>query len=226
MATISNESKAIFEKIKNQGLLPLYFHQKREVSLSTLQALYEAGIRVVEYTNRGEAALENFKAMLELKKASMPDLLLGIGTIKNEQQAEAYHQAGADFLISPCFYQPISDYVQKHNLTWIPGCMTASEINLAEQNGVGFVKLFPGNLLGPSFVSAIKPLFPDILFMPTGGVSLEQENITAWFKSGVSAVGMGSKLITKAILENEDYTTLTNTTQKVLTLTQTIKNNL
>ena len=177
MATISSESKAIFEKIKAQGILPLYFHQKREVSLSALQALYEAGIRVVEYTNRGETALENFKAMLALKKASMPDLLLGIGTIKNEAQAEAYHKAGADFLISPCFYQPISDYVQKHNITWIPGCMSASEINLAEQNGVGFVKLFPGNLLGPGFVSAVKPLFPDLLFMPTGGVTLEAETL-------------------------------------------------
>src|SRR5690606_34504600 len=105
-----------------------------------------------------------------------------------------YHAAGADFLISPCFYQPISDYVNQHQLTWIPGCMTASEINLAEQNGVGFVKLFPGNLLGPQYVTAIKPLFPELLFMPTGGVSLDPENIRGWFNSGVTAVGMGSKL--------------------------------
>ena len=219
-----NNSQAIFSRIAEQGILPLFFHKSREVSLSTLQALYAAGIRVVEYTNRGAEALANFKAMLELKNASMPDMLLGIGTIKNEADAKAYHEIGADFLISPCFYQPISDYVNQHGLTWIPGCMTASEINQAEQNGVGFVKLFPGNLLGPSFVSAIKPLFPNLLFMPTGGVELEEDNIRAWFKSGVCAVGMGSKLITKAVLENEDYTTLTNTTQKILALTKTIKN--
>lgn len=226
MSTISNNAKAVFEKISQQAMLPLYFHKCREVSLSALQALYAAGIRVVEYTNRGQEALENFKAMLALRNASMPDMLLGIGTIKNEHQAKDYHEAGADFLISPCFYQPISDYVQKHNLTWIPGCMSASEINLAAQNGVGFVKLFPGNLLGPGYVSAIKPLFPDLLFMPTGGVSLEQENIQGWFKAGVTAVGMGSKLITNDVLENEDYATLTNTTKKILALTQTIKNNL
>lgn len=224
MANKKHSSKEIFERITHQGILPLFFHQRREVSLSTLQALYSAGIRVVEYTNRGQEALENFKAMLELRDVSMPDMLLGIGTIKNETQASAYHKAGADFLISPCYYQPISDYVQQHNLTWIPGCMSASEINLAEQNGVGFVKLFPGNLLGPSFMSAIKPLFPDLLFMPTGGVELEEENIRSWFKAGVSAVGMGSKLISNTILENEDYQTLTNTTKKILALTQTIKN--
>ena len=224
MSKRANNRQTIFDRIQTQGILPLFFHQRREVSLSTLQALYAAGIRVVEYTNRGQEALENFKAMLELREASMPDMLLGIGTIKNEAQAKAYHEAGADFLISPCYYQPISDYVQKHQLTWIPGCMTASEINLAEQNGVGFVKLFPGNLLGPSFVSAIKPLFPDLLFMPTGGVELEEENIRSWFKSGVCAVGMGSKLITRAVLEHEDYQTLTNTTKKILTLTQNIKN--
>jgi len=225
-STMSNNSQAIFEKISRQAMLPLYFHQRREVSLSALQALYAAGIRVVEYTNRGQQALENFKAMRALRDATMPDMTLGIGTIKNEHQAKAYHEAGADFLISPCFYQPISEYVQHHKLTWIPGCMTASEINLAEQNSVGFVKLFPGNLLGPGFVSAIKPLFPDLLFMPTGGVSLEEQNILDWFKAGVTAVGMGSKLLTKTILENEDYTTLTNSTKKVLALTQTIKNNL
>lgn len=224
MANKKHSSKEIFERITHQGILPLFFHQRREVSLSTLQSLYSAGIRVVEYTNRGQEALENFKAMIELRDASMPDMLLGIGTIKNETQASAYHKAGADFLISPCYYQPISDYVQQHNLTWIPGCMSASEINLAEQNGVGFVKLFPGNLLGPSFMSAIKPLFPDLLFMPTGGVELEEENIRSWFKAGVSAVGMGSKLISNTILENEDYQTLTNTTKKILALTQTIKN--
>ncbi|UAY55824.1 beta/alpha barrel domain-containing protein [Arachidicoccus terrestris] len=224
MANKKHSSKEIFERITHQGILPLFFHKRREVSLSTLQALYSAGIRVVEYTNRGQEALENFKAMLELRDASMPDMLLGIGTIKNETEASAYHEAGADFLISPCYYQPISDYVQQHNLTWIPGCMSASEINLAEQNGVGFVKLFPGNLLGPSFMSAIKPLFPDLLFMPTGGVELEEENIRSWFKAGVSAVGMGSKLISNTILENEDYQTLTNTTKKILALTQTIKN--
>lgn len=224
MASIKHSDKEIFDRISGQGILPLYFHSRREVSLSTLQALYAAGIRVVEYTNRGAQALDNFKAMIELRDASMPDMLLGIGTIKNETDAQLYHQAGADFLISPCYYQPISDYVKKHNLTWIPGCMSASEINLAEQNGVGFVKLFPGNLLGPSFLSAIKPLFPDLLFMPTGGVSLEEQNIRSWFDAGVSAVGMGSKLITKAVLENEDYQTLTNTTKKILALTQTIKN--
>lgn len=224
MASQKLSSKEIFGRISRQGILPLYFHQRREVSLSTLQALYDAGVRVVEYTNRGQAALDNFKAMVELRNVSMPDMLLGIGTIKNEQQAMAYHEAGADFLISPCYYQPISDYVRQKNITWIPGCMSASEINLAEQNGVGFVKLFPGNILGPSFVSAIRPLFPDLLFMPTGGVDLSEENIRSWFKAGVSAVGMGSKLITRAILDNEDYQTLTNTTKKILALTQSIKN--
>lgn len=223
MASVQHAATAIYDRIKEQGILPLFFHPRREVSLSTLQALYEAGIRVVEYTNRGEEALENFKAMLALREASMPDMLLGIGTIKNETEARAYHEAGADFLISPCYYQPISDYVQKHGLTWIPGCMSATEINLAAQNGVGFVKLFPGNILGPSYVSAIKPLFPDLLFMPTGGVELEQDNLRSWFEAGVCAVGMGSKLITKAILENEDYQTLTNSTKKILALTQTIK---
>lgn len=216
-------SSTIIDAISQQGMLPLYFHPDPVVSKNVLTALYNAGIRVVEYTNRGQAALENFRGLLQIRDASMPGMLLGIGTIKNEKDAADYHAAGADFLISPCFSAEILAYVQKHQLTWVPGCMTPSEINLAEQNGIRFVKLFPGNLLKPGFMAAIKPLFPEMRFMPTGGVELEESNLKDWFAAGVSAVGMGSKLITKTLLEENDFNTLEEMTRKALELIQSIK---
>jgi 2-dehydro-3-deoxyphosphogluconate aldolase/(4S)-4-hydroxy-2-oxoglutarate aldolase len=85
------------------------------------------------------------------------------------------------------------------------------------------IKLFPGNILGPSFLSAIKELFPNLLFMPTGGVEAEKENLTGWFKAGVCAVGMGSKLITKSALENKDYEKIKSDTIKTIQMIKEVR---
>ena len=214
----------IFAAIKRQGMLPLYFHKSGQVSLNVLKALYSAGIRVVEYTNRGEEALHNFKAIVEHKAKDFPGLLLGIGTIKNKEDAEKYLDAGADFLISPCYSKEIYKTVKSREATWIPGCMTPTEINNAEQKGIRFIKLFPGNLLKPSFMSAIKDLFPQMDCMPTGGVDLSESNIREWFDSGVCAVGMGSGLISKPLMEKADYNTIQSLTAQALSLIQSIRN--
>lgn len=214
----------IIKRIAEQGVLPLYFHPDATVSTEVLKALYAAGIRAVEYTNRGEAALENFKLLKETRDRELPELLLGIGTIKRKKEAKAFMKAGADFIIAPGMIEEVAETVHKEEMLWIPGCMTTTEIIRAEDAGAKLVKLFPGNLLGPSFVSAIKELFPDLLFMPTGGVEVSKENLTGWFKSGVVAVGMGSKLITKEILEKKDYEQLINKTKEAIALVNEVRN--
>ncbi|MBS1654819.1 MAG: bifunctional 4-hydroxy-2-oxoglutarate aldolase/2-dehydro-3-deoxy-phosphogluconate aldolase, partial [Bacteroidetes bacterium] len=79
-----------------------------------------------------------------------------------------------------------------------------------------FIKLFPGNMLGPEFLTTIKDIFPKLLFMPTGGVDTTKENIEGWYKAGVCAVGMGSKLISKKLMEAKDYATIEKATKDVL----------
>jgi len=206
----------IIAQILKQKMLPLYFHSDQEVSVEILKALYTAGIRSVEYTNRGEQALDNFKAMRKVVNDSMPGMLLGIGTIKTTADAEKFIAAGADFIISPVVYPPVARVVEEAGLLWIPGCLTPTEIFTAEMNGAKMVKIFPGSVVGPSYVSAIKELFPGLLFMPTGGVDTTSESIKAWFDSGVVAVGMGSKLITKAIMQNKEYDKLIKLTKQAL----------
>ena len=218
-----NNTQQIADAIIAQGMLPLYFNADETVSLDVLKAIYKAGVKAVEYTNRGEAALKNFAKMVELRNASMPGLLLGVGTIKNLQQAEDYLKAGADFLVSPGFVKEVADYAVSKDIFYAPGCMTPSEIIAAENAGIKFIKLFPGNMLGPEFLSGIKDIFPKLLFMPTGGVDTTRENIEGWFKAGVCAVGMGSKLISKKLMEQKDYTTIENETKTVLALIQSIK---
>lgn len=215
-----NTGNKIVDSIVSQGILPLFFNESADVSLETTRALYKAGIRVIEYTNRGAAALENFKVLKKAQQDEMHDLVLGIGTIKTAQNAEDFIAAGADFIIAPIVNPDVARVAQQHNLLWCPGCMTPTEIHLAQENNAALIKLFPANILGPGFVSAIKELFPGQLFMPTGGVELTLENIQGWFKAGVCAVGMGSKLITKDILSSGSYNKLYLDTQEALRLVQ------
>ncbi len=212
----------ILTALLEQGLLPLFYLDSKDESAEILKALYRAGIRVFEYTNRGHAALENFKHLVELKNIAMPDLHLGIGTIKSLQDADTFMEAGADFLVSPIINPEVGRLTQEAGLLWIPGCMTPTEIDLAQQHGALLIKIFPANILGPEYIASIRELFPGQHFIPTGGVDLTAENIRGWFKAGVSAVGMGSKLISKAIIRDQAYAELQKNTEAVL---QTIKEN-
>ena len=214
----------IIEQIKKQGLLPLYYNDSKEVCLSVMKALYEAGIRVVEFTNRGAGAMDNFKAMVAEKNQSMPDMLLAVGTIRTADQATRFIEAGADFLISPVFDADVADAAYLQKVLWLPGCMTPTEVHVAENAGCKLVKLFPGNVLGPGFVSAIKELFPAMDFMPTGGVEVSRDNITAWYKAGVCAVGLGSKMISKELMENKEYSSITKLAKQALAIVGEIKN--
>ncbi len=212
----------VSQQIVQQKLLPLYYHDSAAISMEILQSLYEAGIRVIEYTNRGVHARDNFQELKRATERRMPDMLLGIGTIKTAEQAIQYIDAGADFIVCPTMNAQVAAVTQEAGLLWIPGCMTPTEIAAAEMAGATLVKIFPGNILGPGYISSIKELFPGIKFMPTGGVEAEEKNLNAWFKSGVVAVGMGSKLITKEMVQQKDYTALKEATAKALQLIQRI----
>ena len=216
--------QAVANAIISQGMLPLYYNADEAVTIEILKALYAAGIRAVEYTSRGEEALHNFSKMVEIRNTEMPEMLLGIGTIKNLKQAEEYYNAGADFFISPGLVKEVAEFLIPKDLFYSPGCMTPTEIIAAEKSGVTFIKLFPGNVVGPSLMSAVKEIFPNLKFMPTGGVDPTKESIESWFKAGVSAVGMGSKLISKEAMLAKDYKGIENETRKVLEIIQVLRN--
>lgn len=213
----------IVEFVREQGVLPLFFHKDVNVCIEVMKALYSAGVKTLEFTNRGEAAFENFKQMKLVKDAELPGMQIGIGTIKNGEQAKAFIDAGADFLVSPGFVIEAADEAAKAGMLYSPGCMTPTEIIAAENYGLDFIKLFPGNVIGNGFVSAIKELFPKVSFMVTGGVEPTEENLSGWYKSGVAAVGMGSKLITKKVLEEKNYTALADQTRSLLELIKKVK---
>jgi len=207
----------VSQHILSSKLIPLFYESDVQVVIDVVKALYAGGIRTIEFTNRGPQALDNFKALVALKN-EMPDLYLGIGTIKTEEDAKKYIDAGADFLISPVFDASVADIAYLHKVLWIPGCMTPTEIHNAQVAGCNIVKLFPGNVLGPGFIEAIKPLFSDIHFLVTGGVDATEQSIMSWLKAGAAGVGLGSKLITKMVLANKEYDVLTTTSKQLLSI--------
>jgi len=219
---IKNKETTI-QAIQQQGLLPLFYYEDAQVSLEIIRALYKGGVRVFEYTNRGAAALENFKIFKEALKTEMQDLFLGIGTIKTAEQAQAFLDAGADFIVCPIVNPAVAKLTHDAGLLWIPGCMTPTEIDLAQQHKAGIIKLFPANILGPDFLSSIKELFQGQLFVPTGGVEIEENNISSWFKAGVCAVGMGSKLVSKQIVEQRDYKKIESLTKQTFEIINTVR---
>jgi 2-dehydro-3-deoxyphosphogluconate aldolase/(4S)-4-hydroxy-2-oxoglutarate aldolase len=200
-----NDKKVILQSILDKGVLPLFYCDSPTVSLEVIRTLYKGGIRALEYTNRGGAALDNFGFLKKTLSKETPDLSLGIGTIKTAAEARAFIKAGADFIVAPIVNPEVAAIAGEAGLLWIPGCMTPTEIALAQQHQAPLIKIFPANILGAEFVSSIRELFPGQLFIPTGGVEIEEGNIRAWLKAGVSAVGMGSRLISKDVLKNEQY---------------------
>ena len=216
---MQTKEKAL-EAILSQGLLPLFFYENPEVSLEVIKTLYQAGIRTLEYTNRGAAALENFTYLKRELSQQHQDLHLGIGTIKTPAEAETFIKAGADYIVSPVVNSEVGSITHEAGLLWIPGCFTPTEIHAAQLADAALIKLFPANILGPSYVASIRDLFAGQLFIPTGGVEMNQENISDWFKAGVCAVGMGSKLISKDILEQQQYKKLQELTTKALQFVQ------
>lgn len=217
-------NNTILSIIQQQGVLPLYYDNDEKTSIEVLKALSGAGCSAVEYTNRGANAYRNFKAMQAFCKQEMPHMRLGIGTIKSSEDAKRFALLGADFIICPGVVPAVAEVAKEHNIFWVPGCLTPTEIILAEQHGATLVKLFPGNLLGASYVSAIKDIFPELLFMPTGGVEVTEENISAWFKAGVCAVGLGSKVIGKEVLKNKDYAAIERKTKEAIDIIKRLRN--
>ncbi|SIT26418.1 bifunctional 4-hydroxy-2-oxoglutarate aldolase/2-dehydro-3-deoxy-phosphogluconate aldolase [Chryseobacterium gambrini] len=193
----------IIQKIKGQKIVPLFYNESFEVSKSIVESLYKAGIRVVEYTNRGASALQNFRKLKELSATEFPELFLGIGTVKNVAEMNEYVNAGADFIITPVIDESIVKNASERNILLIPGCFTPSEINLAYQNGLRMVKIFPADVVGKKYIRSIRPVFPEMEFMLTGGISSDCEDILSWMESGAVAVGLGSSLINPNLSSEE-----------------------
>lgn len=213
----------VIQQMEESGMVPLFYHHDIEVAKAVLKACYDGGARLMEFTNRGDFALEIFTDLIKYAIAELPGMILGVGSVTDAASASQYMLAGANFVVTPVYREDIAVVCNRRKVLWSPGCGSLTEIAQAEEMGCELVKLFPGSTYGPGFVKAIKGPQPWTSIMPTGGVSTEESNLRGWFDAGVTCVGMGSKLISKEILVNKDYTTLQKNVASTLALIQEIR---
>jgi len=207
-------------KMKEQGLVPLFYNADIETSKKALQAIYDGGARLLEFTNRGDYAHEVFAVLYKYAEKEMPNLMMGVGSVTDAATASLYMQLGANFIVTPVLREDIAIVCNRRKVLWSPGCGSLTEIARAEELGCEIVKLFPGSVYGPNFIKSVRAPQPWTNIMPTGGVSAEYENLKGWIKGGAYCVGMGSKLMIKDAKGNFDFKKITALTKQVL---ETIK---
>lgn len=187
----------VAEVMKQTGLVPLFYNSDLEISKKVIQACYDGGARLLEFTARGDFAHEVFGELNKHVLKHMPGMIMGVGSVTDAASASRFMALGANFIVTPVLREDIAIVCNRRKVLWSPGCGSLTEICRAEELGCEIVKLFPGGIYGPGFVKAIKGPQPWTSIMPTGGVSPTQENLEGWFNAGVTCVGMGSKLIAK-----------------------------
>ena len=206
-----NASSIVYSRIEETPIVPLFFNADLTVAQHVLKACYDGGIRVFEFTNRGAEAPAIFAKLIDYCEKECPDLVLGIGTIYDAKQANEFIAMGADFMLQPFTTPEVGEACAKHDIPWMPGTMTLTEIRNAEILGAKYVKIFPGNVVGPAFVKAIKGPMPKTKIMVTGGVEPNKESLSSWFGAGAAAVGMGSQLFPADLIAKKDYQSISNT---------------
>ncbi|MGA0273832.1 MAG: bifunctional 4-hydroxy-2-oxoglutarate aldolase/2-dehydro-3-deoxy-phosphogluconate aldolase [Flavobacteriaceae bacterium] len=215
----------VLTEIYKSSMIPLFYNDDIEISKKIVQACYQGGARLLEFTHRGDFAHEVFRELISFANHSLPGMILGVGSVIDAASASYYLMNGANFIVTPVYREDIAILCNRRKILWSPGCGSLTEIAKAEEMGADLVKLFPGNIYGPEFVKAVKGPQPWTHIMPTGGVTTEETNLKSWFDAGVSCVGLGSKLITKEIIDNQAYEELAKRVEKTLQLIQRLKPN-
>lgn len=209
--------------MKEQGMVPLFFHEDISIAKDIVKACYEGGSRLLEFTHRGDFAHEVFGELEKYCKAELPEMILGVGSVTDAAAASHYMMIGANFVVTPVFREDIAIVCNRRKVLWSPGCGSLSDIARAEELGCEIIKLFPGGIYGPGFVKAVMAPQPWTNIMPTGGVSPDIENLKGWFDAGVYCVGMGSKMISKDIITEGKYSLLSQRVADTLKLITEIR---
>ncbi len=193
-------------KMKETGMIPVFYHKDTEVCKNVVKACYDGGVRVFEFTNRGDFATLVFAELNQWTIENCPEMIMGVGSVIDEGTAAMYMALGANFIVSPLIDEGTAKVCNKRKVSWSPGCGSVTEIGRAHELGAEVVKIFPGSQVGgPGFVKSVLGPMPWTSIMPTGGVSPEEENLKGWFEAGAMCVGMGSQLFPKEILAKKDY---------------------
>ena len=213
----------VYNTVLADGLVPLFYNPDVDTAVKIAKAIAAGGGRVLEFTNRGDYAIEVFTALNKACEKACPDIIIGVGSVEDAPTAGLYLTNGANFIVGPTFNAEIARLCNRRKIGYMPGCGTLNEIALAEEWGAEIVKAFPGTAVGgPGFIKAIRGPRPWTRVMPTGGVSTDEANLRDWFEAGAACVGMGSKLVRKEWIATGNFEAITDAVCSTLALIEVI----
>jgi 2-dehydro-3-deoxyphosphogluconate aldolase/(4S)-4-hydroxy-2-oxoglutarate aldolase len=196
----------IIGQLLDPGVIAVVRAKRTDQAVPLAEALVAGGVIAVEITMTTPNAIA---AIREASARLGERALIGVGTVLDEATCQAAIEAGAQFIVSPICRRELVAIAHQAGRPIMLGSCTPTEAQLAHEAGSDFIKIFPADTLGPNYIKALRAPLPHLRIVPTGGVDLK--TIGDFFKAGVAAVGAGSSLISKAVLETDDWSTLTKT---------------
>ncbi|MCL2650834.1 MAG: bifunctional 4-hydroxy-2-oxoglutarate aldolase/2-dehydro-3-deoxy-phosphogluconate aldolase [Candidatus Azobacteroides sp.] len=213
----------VLSAMASTGMVPVFYHKDLEVAKNVVKACYEGGVRVFEFTNRGDFAQEVFAELVKFATKECPEMILGIGSIVDSGTAALYIQLGANFIVGPLFNPEIAKIANRRLIPYSPGCGSVSEVGFAQEMGCDICKVFPGDVLGPNFVKGLKAPMPWSMLMITGGVKPEEANLKSWFDAGATCVGMGSNLFPAEVIAAKEWSKITQLCKDTFVIIQKVR---
>ena len=207
-----------------QGVIPVFYHPDADLCRGVIQACANAGAKCVEFTNRGDYAAHLFHDLSRHFAKADPSVVMGVGSIVDAPTAALYIASGAKFVVGPLLNAEVARLCNRRGVPYSPGCGSATEIGDAQELGCEIVKVFPGSSVGgPEFVKNVMGPMPWTRIMPTGGVEPTEESLRKWFGAGIVACGIGSNMITKALLEARDFQGIEDNVRRVVDLVKRVR---
>lgn len=221
---MARDRLVVLNAMMDQGVIPVFYHPDPAVCIKAIQACADGGAKCIEFTNRGDFAAEVFLEVTRHFAKTDASVIMGVGSIVDAPTAGVFIAHGANFVVGPLLNPEVARLCNRRMIAYSPGCGTASEIGQAQELGCEIVKVFPGGSVGgPEFVKAVLGPMPWTKIMPTGGVDVTEASLKPWFDAGIVACGMGSNLITKALLDAGDYAGIAARVRDTVQLIKTIR---
>jgi 2-dehydro-3-deoxyphosphogluconate aldolase/(4S)-4-hydroxy-2-oxoglutarate aldolase len=205
--------------IDNEKIIVIVRGVKKEHLIPLTEAMYQGGIKLLEVTYSANGSIsdeetaENIRILSEHFDGKMA---IGAGTVLTEKQVELTKKAGGKFIISPDTYDKVIKKTKELGLVSMPGALTPSEIQSAHRAGADFIKLFPIDNLGVSYLKAVKAPLSHIKFLAVGGV--DENNMSTYLKAGVCGFGIGSNIVKKDLIEKGDFDAITKLAKKYVSI--------
>lgn len=209
----------IIKTVLKEKLIVIVRGIERDKLIPLAEAMYKGGIRLLELTYDASCKVsdEETAGNIKMLKEHFGDrMYIGAGTVTSIQQVECTKNAGGEFIISPDTNPEIIRKTKEFGMVSMPGAMTPTEIQTAHRHGADFVKVFPVVNVGSSYIKAVKAPLSNINLLAVGGIN--DTNMREYLKAGVCGFGVGSNIIDKKLLKNEDYDGITKLAEKYVSV--------